>query len=199
MIFTPTKLPDVYLIDLEQRTDRRGFFARSWCQHEFAAHRLNTKIVQCNVSFNPTQGTLRGMHYQAAPYAEAKLVRCTMGALYDVILDLRPDSPTYLEWLGVELSAHNRRMLYVPEGIAHGYQTLLDNTEVFYQVSQFYHPQAEGGVRWNDPAFGIVWPETSHRIISEKDQRWPDYVPQGQGKFMALSPAVEESPDNDSG
>jgi dTDP-4-dehydrorhamnose 3,5-epimerase len=180
VIFTPTKLLDAYIIDLHKLSDDRGFFARAWCQKEFEAHRLTSQVVQCNVSFNPHQGTLRGMHFQVAPYAEAKLIRCTQGALYDVIIDLRAQSPTYMQWLGVELTAGNRRMLYVPEGFAHGYQTLTADTEAFYQVSQFYHPEAEGGVRWNDPAFGIDWPETAHRLISTKDQNWPDYVPQHQ-------------------
>ena len=195
MIFTPTKLADAYLIDLKQLTDDRGFFARAWCQQEFAAHQLTSQVVQCNVSFNPRKGTLRGMHYQAAPYAEAKLIRCTMGALYDVIIDLRPDSLTYLQWLGVELTASNRSMLYVPEGFAHGYLTLTDDTEAFYQVSQFYHPQAEGGVRWNDPVFGITWPEVGQRIISTKDQHWPDYVPQSHRRqFTAVASSREEGP-----
>jgi dTDP-4-dehydrorhamnose 3,5-epimerase len=141
------------------------------------------------MAFNPTKGTLRGMHYQAAPYAEAKIVRCTQGALYDVIIDLRPHSPTYMQWLGVELTADNRTMLYVPEGFAHGYQTLTDDTEAFYQMSQFYHPEAARGVRWNDPVFGIAWPAVSHRLISTKDESWPDYVPQCQSqKSHAVTP-----------
>jgi dTDP-4-dehydrorhamnose 3,5-epimerase len=182
VIFTPTQLPGAYIIDLKKLSDARGFFARAWCQNEFDAHRLSTRVVQCNMSFNPTKGTLRGMHYQAVPYAEAKLIRCTQGALYDVIIDLRPHSPTYMQWLGVELTADNRTMLYVPEGFAHGYQTLTDDTEAFYQVSQFYHPEAERGVRWNDPVFGIDWPAVSPRLMSAKDESWPDYVPQYQSR-----------------
>ena len=174
MIFTETKLPGAYLIDIEKRADQRGFFARGWCQKEFEAHDLIPRVVQTNISLSKRKGTLRGMHYQVAPYAEAKLVRCTRGALYDVIIDLRPDSPTYMQWLGVELSAENYKMLYVPEGFAHGFQTLVDNTEVTYQVSQFYTPEAEGGVRYNDPAFGIEWP-LEVQVISDKDQSWPDY------------------------
>lgn len=174
MIFTETKLPGAYLIDIEKREDQRGFFARAWCQQEFEAHGLVPRVVQTNISFNKCQGTLRGMHYQAAPYAETKLVRCTRGAIYDVIIDLRPDSPTYKQWLGVELTAENYRMLYVPEGFAHGFQTLADNVEVTYQVSQFYTPQAEGGLRYNDPAFGIEWP-VQVQVISDKDQNWPDF------------------------
>jgi dTDP-4-dehydrorhamnose 3,5-epimerase len=174
VIFTETKLPGAYLIDIEKRADQRGFFARGWCQKEFEAHDLIPRVVQTNISLSKRKGTLRGMHYQVAPYAEAKLVRCTRGALYDVIIDLRPDSPTYMQWLGVELSAENYKMLYVPEGFAHGFQTLVDNTEVTYQVSQFYTPEAEGGVRYNDPAFGIEWP-LEVQVISDKDQSWPDY------------------------
>jgi len=176
VIFTETKLPGAYLIDIEKRGDQRGFFARGWCQKEFEAHDLIPRVVQTNISLSKRKGTLRGMHYQVAPYAEAKLVRCTRGALYDVIIDLRPDSPTHMQWLGVELSAENYKMLYVPEGFAHGFQTLVDNTEVTYQVSQFYTPEAEGGVRYNDPAFGIEWP-LEVQVISDKDQSWPDYSP----------------------
>ncbi len=175
MIFTETQLNPAFLVDLERREDERGFFARAWCEKEFGEHGLSTRVVQCNLSFNPRAGTLRGMHYQRAPYEEAKLVRCTRGAIYDVIVDLRPDSPTWKRWLGVELTAENRRMLYVPEGFAHGYQTLADETEVFYQVSEFYTPEAEGGVRWDDPAFAIQWPDVDERIMSEKDKTWPDY------------------------
>jgi dTDP-4-dehydrorhamnose 3,5-epimerase len=176
MLFTATKLPGAYVIELQKIEDNRGFFARAWCQREFAAHGLNSNAGQCNISFNPKKGTLRGMHYQVAPYAEAKLIRCIQGAIYDVIIDLRPVSPTYMQWIGIELTADNRKMLYIPEDFAHGYQTLCDNTEVFYQVSQFYQPGAERGVRWNDPAFGIVWPETEHRLLSIKDQNWQRFV-----------------------
>lgn len=175
MIFTETKLPGAYVIELEKRGDARGFFARAFCQHEFAANGLMTVVAQTNLSFSQSAGTLRGMHYQSAPYAEAKLVRCTRGSLYDVIIDLRPASATYRSWLGVELNTDNRRMLYVPEGFAHGFITLEDAVEVTYQVSQFYTPEAERGVRWDDPAFGIEWPLTP-TVISDKDKGWPDYT-----------------------
>jgi dTDP-4-dehydrorhamnose 3,5-epimerase len=178
VIFTHTELPGAFVIDLERREDERGFFARAWCMDEFGDHALSTRVVQCNIAFNRTRGTLRGMHFQEPPHAEVKLVRCSRGAIYDVIIDLRPESPTYMQWIGVELTEQNGRMLYVPEGFAHGYQTLADDTETFYQVSEFYAPQAEGGVRWDDPAFGIEWPlEVS--VISEKDARWADYQPVG--------------------
>ena len=176
MIFTETKLPEAYLIDIEKREDERGFFARSWCQKEFEAHGLVPRVTQANISFNKYKGTLRGMHYQAAPFAETKLVRCTRGAIYDVIVDLRPDSPTCMQWLGVELTAENYKMLYVPEGFAHGFQTLIDNTEATYQVSQFYTPEAEGGLRYNDPTFNIDWP-LEVQVISDKDRNWPDFRP----------------------
>ena len=173
MIFRETKLKGAFIIELERLEDERGFFARTWCQLEFEAHGLNPRLVQCNVSFNKEKGTLRGMHYQIAPHAEAKLVRCTMGAIYDVILDLRPDSPTFKEWLGVELTAENRRILYVPEGFAHGFQTLEDNTEVFYQMSEFYHPECARGVRWDDPALAVEWP-IENAITSAKDRSHRD-------------------------
>lgn len=175
MIFSETKLPGAVVIDIEKRGDQRGFFARGWCQREFEAQGLTARVVQANISVSHAKGTLRGMHYQAAPYEEAKVVRCTRGAIFDVILDLRPASPTYKQWLGVELTAANYRMLYVPEGFAHGFITLMDEAEVTYQVSQFYTPEAERGVRWNDPAFGIEWP-VPVTVISEKDSRWPDYT-----------------------
>jgi dTDP-4-dehydrorhamnose 3,5-epimerase len=174
--FTLTTLPGVYLIDIEPIADERGFFARSWCREEFAVHGLDPQLEQCNISFNRRKGTLRGMHYQAAPYGEAKLVRCTRGAIYDVAVDLRPDSPTYLRHYGVELSGKNRRALFIPEGIAHGFQTLTVDSEVFYQMSRAYVPGAGRGVRWDDPAFAIAWPD-DERIISERDQIWPDYTP----------------------
>ncbi len=186
MIFTNAPLEGAVVIDLEKREDDRGFFARAWCEHEFADQELSTRLVQCNLAFNEAEGTLRGMHYQAAPYGEVKLVRCTRGAVYDVIVDMRPDSPTFKQWMGVELTAENRRMLYVPEGFAHGYQTLVPETEVFYQVSEFYTPEAERGVRWNDPAFAIEWPDTEVRTISEKDASWPDF-PDGSLKTASAS------------
>ena len=175
MKFTETQLKGAYIIEPELLTDERGFFARSWCQKEFIEFGLNPNLVQCNISFNHKKGTLRGMHYQAKPHEEAKLVRCTMGAIYDVIIDLRPESSTFKQWVAVELTAENRKMLYIAEGIAHGFQTLEDNTEVFYQMSEFYYPESATGVRWNDPAFGIEWPSTQEVIISDKDQSYPDF------------------------
>ena len=168
MIFTETKLKGAYIIDIEPIEDKRGFFARSWCRKEFTERGLNPNLVQCNISYNKRKGTLRGMHYQAAPHQEVKVVRCTKGSIYDVIVDLRQDSSTCRQWVGVELSAENRRMLYVPEGFAHGFLTLEDKTEVFYQMSEFYFPECAGGIPWDDPAIGIVWPE-KNPIISEKD------------------------------
>lgn len=176
MTFHETKLPGVFEIHLEPASDERGFFARSWCQKEFGEHGLNPKLVQCNVSFNERKGTLRGVHYQAAPYQEAKVVRCTVGAIHDVVIDLRPESPTFKHWISAVLTARNRHMLYVPEGCAHGFLTLADQTEVFYQMSEFYHPEAACGVRWNDPAFQIAWPEQV-QLISERDKTYPDFQP----------------------
>ena len=179
MIFKETKLKGAYIIELEPLEDERGFFARSFCQKEFEEHGLNPRIVQCNVSFNKKKGTLRGMHYQVAPHEEAKLVSCIRGAIYDVIIDLRPNSSTYCQWFATELSAENYKMLYVPEGFAHGFQTLEDNTVVFYQMSEFYHPECARGVRWDDSTFEIEWPEVSKRIISDKDQSYLDFVKDG--------------------
>ena len=177
MIFTPLELEGAYLVELDTREDERGFFARAWCREEFEAHGLNSDVVQCNLAFSHERGTRRGMHVQREPHEEAKLIRCTRGAIFDVIVDLRSDSPTHARWLGVELTADNRRALYVPEGFAHGYLTLVDESETLYQVSEAYAPAAEAGVRWDDPSFGIVWPQTERRIISEKDRAWPDYDP----------------------
>jgi dTDP-4-dehydrorhamnose 3,5-epimerase len=174
LIFQRTPLPDAVLIQLEPHGDDRGFFARTWCQREFQEHGLDPRLVQCNLSFNRSKGTLRGMHYQQAPYGEAKLVRCVRGALHDVIIDLRPHSPTYKQYFGVELSAENRSALYVPEGFAHGFLTLEDDTEVFYQMSQFYSAAHSRGLRWDDPAFGISWP-AAVRVISERDRAYPDF------------------------
>jgi dTDP-4-dehydrorhamnose 3,5-epimerase len=174
MIFTETRLQGAFIIDLEPIEDDRGFFARAWCQREFEAHGLKARWVQGNISFNKKKGTLRGMHYQAKPHEEVKLVHCPRGVLYDVILDLRPESATFKQWLGVELTAENRRMLYIPEGFAHGFQTLEDDTEAFYQMSEFYHPESARGVRWNDPAFGIVW-EKEEKIVSTRDQEYLDF------------------------
>jgi dTDP-4-dehydrorhamnose 3,5-epimerase len=174
VIFKETALSGAYLIELETVEDERGYFARTFCRNEFAAHGLNTKIVQCSISYNARRGTLRGMHYQVEPSAEVKLVQCVRGSLYDVILDLRPEAETYCRWIGLELSSENRRMLYIPIGFAHGFQTLEDDTVVYYQISEFYEPQHARGVRWNDPAFGIEWP-LSEPLISEKDRLLPDY------------------------
>jgi dTDP-4-dehydrorhamnose 3,5-epimerase len=178
MIVQETSLPGAYIIDLERLKDRRGFFARAWCSREFASRGLNTAVVQCNISFNEKRGTLRGVHYQKDPFAEVKLVRCTKGRIIDVIVDLRSQSPTYLRWIAVELSEDNRRQLYVPEGFAHGYQTLVDDSEVFYQVTQFYAPNAEAGIRYDDPLFGIEWPMPDDITISEKDSSWPEFRPE---------------------
>jgi len=175
MLFTETELKGAFLIEPERREDFRGFFARTWCEKEAAAHTINPRVVQCNVSFNHRKGTLRGMHYQKSPFEEAKLVRCTMGAIHDVIIDLRQDSPTFKRHVGAVLTADNRRMLYIPEGFAHGFQTLEDNTEVFYQMSQFYSPEHTAGVRWNDPTFGIQWP-IPEPIILERDGSYADFV-----------------------
>ena len=174
MIFTEAPIPGAYVIDPERLEDERGFFARTWCQREFEAHGLNPGLAQCNISYNRRKGTLRGMHYQAVPHAEARLVRCTSGAIYDVIVDLRPDSVTFKRWFPVELTADNRRMLYIPEGLAHGFLTSRDDTEVFYQMSEFYTPGSARGVRWNDPAFGIEWPQEI-QVIAERDRNYPDF------------------------
>jgi dTDP-4-dehydrorhamnose 3,5-epimerase len=160
---------------MEKHADHRGFFARTFCEREFECHGLNPRYVQCSVSFNLCAGTLRGMHFQVAPFEEAKLVRCSRGSIYDVIIDLRPESPTFKQHFGLELSAENGKMLYVPEGFAHGFQTLEDNTEIFYQISQFYSPEHARGVRWNDPSFGIKWP-AAERTILERDQSYADFA-----------------------
>jgi dTDP-4-dehydrorhamnose 3,5-epimerase len=172
MRFTETELRGAFLVDLELRSDDRGFFARTFCAREFEARGLKPAVAQCNVSQNHKKGTLRGMHFQVAPATEAKLVRCTRGAIYDVVIDLRPDSPTYLRHIGVELTGDNRCALYVPEMFAHGYQALTDGAEVVYQVSEFYAPGFERGLRFDDPTFGIAWPEAVS-AISEKDATWP--------------------------
>lgn len=175
VIFVPTELAGVVVVDLERREDERGFFARSFCQREFEEHHLDPCVAQCNVSFSLRRGTLRGMHWQAAPHGEAKLVRVTRGAVWDVIVDLRPASSTYRQWLGVELSAETRRALYVPDGFAHGFQTLVPETEVFYQMSTPYVPDAQRGFRWNDPAFGIEWP-IDPPFLSERDASFADFA-----------------------
>jgi dTDP-4-dehydrorhamnose 3,5-epimerase len=175
MIFTETKLKGAFIIDIEPRKDERGFFARSWCEDEFIENGLIPKLVQCNISFNLTKGILRGMHYQVEPFPEAKLVRCTMGAIYDVIIDLRPESSTFKNWFSVELSAQNRRGIYIPFGFAHGFQTLTDDCEVFYQMSEFYHPECSKGVRWDDPAFAVKWPLPEHIIASHRDASYINF------------------------
>ncbi|MBI3899639.1 MAG: dTDP-4-dehydrorhamnose 3,5-epimerase [Gammaproteobacteria bacterium] len=174
MKFTATPISDAVIIDLTPLQDERGFFARSWCYDEFKANGLDPRIAQCNISYNTKQGTLRGLHYQASPYEEVKLVRCTQGAIYDVIADLRPSSPSFKRWFALELTAANRRMLYVPQGVAHGFITLTNDTEVCYQMSQVYSPDHARGVRWNDPAFGIVWPVAVVHI-SERDRSYVDF------------------------
>ena len=176
MRFIETKLKGAYVIEIEPIFDNRGFFARSWCQQEFSDRGLDPNLVQCNISFNAKKGTLRGMHYQVNPHEEAKLVRCTQGAIYDVIIDIRPDSPTFKGWIDVVLSADNRRMLYISRGFAHGFQTLDDNSEVFYQMSNVYHPESARGIRWDDPEFRLEW-QIESKIISERDlsyQVWQD-------------------------
>ncbi|RJO68879.1 MAG: dTDP-4-dehydrorhamnose 3,5-epimerase [Myxococcales bacterium] len=172
MQFTETRLPGAYLIDPEPIEDERGYFVTDWTRAELEARHLNAGLIQGNLSYNAKRGTLRGLHFQVAPYAEVKLVRCLRGALWDVIVDLRPDSPTFKQWTPVELSAANRRLLYVPEGFAHGYVTLEDHTEVMYLVSQYYHPEAARGLRWDDPAFGIPWP-IPPACISARDRAHP--------------------------
>jgi len=175
MIFTETKLKGSFVIDIEPAEDERGFFARTWCQREFRQHGLNPNLAQCSISFNHKRGTLRGMHYQRAPHREAKLVRCSAGAIYDVIIDLRRDSPTVHQWIAVELTAKTRRMLYVPEDFGHGFQTLEDHTEVAYQISEFYDPEFARGIRWDDGFFGIHWP-AADRIISARDAAYADFA-----------------------
>ncbi|MBI5652420.1 MAG: dTDP-4-dehydrorhamnose 3,5-epimerase [Chloroflexi bacterium] len=175
MIFTETQLPGVYVIEIKKIQDARGFFGRAFCQNEFQALGLNAAMVQMNVGLSLHKGTLRGVHYQKVPWAEAKLVRCTKGAIYDVVIDLRSDSPTFKRWLAVELTEANHKMVYVPEGCAHGYQTLADNTEMYYQTTQFYAPEFATGVRYNDPAFGITLP-LAVTLISDQDRNWQNFV-----------------------
>jgi dTDP-4-dehydrorhamnose 3,5-epimerase len=175
MIFRETELKGVYVIEPMRFEDERGFFAPSFSQREFESHGLNGRFVENNISYNRRRGTLRGLHYQAAPYGQAKLVRCTSGAIFDVVVDLRSDSPTFRKWIASELSAENRLMLYLPGDVAHGFQTLEDDTEVFYQVSEFYRPEAYKGLRWNDPGFGIEWPLAEERIMLARDSSYPDF------------------------
>jgi dTDP-4-dehydrorhamnose 3,5-epimerase len=172
--FISTALAGAFVIELEPLIDERGFFARTFCQQEFEALGLDGDLRQCSISFNHRRGTLRGMHYQATPHEEAKLVRCTRGAIHDVILDLRASSPTFDRWIAVRVSADNRRMVYIPRGFAHGFQTLVDDSEVFYQMSEFYHPECARGLRWNDPRFAIEWP-LADAIISARDRSYPDF------------------------
>ena len=174
MIFTTTDIDGAMLVDLDRLTDERGFFARAWCRREFAEHGLLAELAQASFAFTTGKGTLRGMHYQAAPHAEAKVVRCTRGAAHMVALDLRPDSATHGRWIAAELTSHNRRALYVPPGCAQGYQTLMDETEILYQMSAEYNPASARGVRFDDPRFAIDWPLPVARI-SERDRNWPDY------------------------
>jgi dTDP-4-dehydrorhamnose 3,5-epimerase len=174
MTFHETNLSGVYEVRLEPKPDERGFFARSWCQREFESNGLNPTIVQCSVSFNTRKGTLRGIHYQALPRAETKLVRCTMGAIYDVVVDLRRESPTFKDWTAVTLTAANRSMVYVPRGCGHGFLTLEDDTEIFYQMSEVYSLEASRGVRWNDPTFQIAWPGEAV-VISDRDRTYRDF------------------------
>ncbi len=174
MIFFRLPLEGVFLIEPERKEDERGFFARTFCQREFEAQGLTFSVRQCSVSFNKKRGTLRGMHFQREPYQETKLIRCTQGAIYDVVIDLRPQSPTFRKWAAAELTAENHHLLYVPEGFAHGFLTLAPATEIFYQISEFYRPDHAAGVRWDDPVFGIDWPAPVH-VISARDRTYPDF------------------------
>jgi len=175
MIFKETKLPGVFEIDVEPKADERGLFARTWCQKEFVDRGLKGNVVQCSLSFSPRRGTLRGMHYQVAPHGETKLVRCTSGAVYDVVVDLRPESPTFKDWIAVVLAAETRKTMYVPEGCAHGFLTQEDETEVFYQMSEFHDMEFARGVRFDDPAFHIDWPDKIE-VISQRDRNYPDFA-----------------------
>jgi dTDP-4-dehydrorhamnose 3,5-epimerase len=176
MIFHPSELPGAFVIELQPFEDERGHFARLWDPGTFEQHGLNPRLAQCSLAFNHRAGTVRGMHFQKPPHAEAKLVRCARGAIYDAIIDLRPDSPTFRRWTGLELTDQNHRMLYIPEGFAHGYITLADNTEVLYWITAPYVPEAASGVRWNDPAFGLIWPRDVV-CINARDAGWPDFTP----------------------
>lgn len=175
MRFTETKLRGAFVIDIEPIEDARGFFARSFCRREFEDHGLNPDLAQCSISFNKFKGTLRGMHYQSAPHAEAKVVRCTLGSIYDVVIDLRPDSPSFKQWVGIELSAKNRIAVYIPEGFAHGFLSLADESEVYYQISEYFAPECSAGVRWDDPAFAIQWPGQV-KVVSDRDLNYPNFT-----------------------
>ena len=179
MVFQETTLPGAYVIEPKRINDHRGFFARIWCKNELQQQGLKAELVQSNVGFSYHKGTLRGLHFQKSPHAEVKIVRCTKGAVYDVIVDLRPESSSYKSWFGVELSEENCRMIYVPEGFAQGYVTLADNTEIYYHTSEFYNPGSAFGVRYNDPEFGIMWP-IDIAVISQQDKEWPDYSSRSQ-------------------
>jgi dTDP-4-dehydrorhamnose 3,5-epimerase len=181
MTFGATVLPGVYVVNLQKLEDERGFFARSWCQNEFEAQGLSSKTVQCNISFNKIRGTLRGLHYQRRPHTEAKMVRCTQGAIYDVVIDIRSSSPTFKQWIAVELTSDNHRMLYIPEGLAHGFQTLTDNAEVFYQMSEFHSSESARGFRYDDTAFAVTWPLPVSKI-SPQDLAWP--------RFESIPPSI---------
>jgi dTDP-4-dehydrorhamnose 3,5-epimerase len=183
MKFIPEPLAGAFLIEPERHEDERGFFARMWCQREFAAHGITSHFVQCSISYNRSKGTLRGMHFQLPPYAEDKLVHVTRGRIFDVIVDLRPDSDTFLRWLGVELTEENRLALYIPQGFAHGFETLVDDTEVFYQMTEFYMPDYGRGFRWDDPLIGITWPEPI-KIIAERDRTYTNLLPDDFVKFQ---------------
>ncbi len=176
MKFQKGALEGLWLIDVEKMEDERGFFARTWCREAFEIHGLDTQISQCSMVFNEKKGTLRGMHFQRAPYTETKTVLCWRGAIYDVVIDLRPGSKTYRKWEAFELRAEKPQILYIPKGFAHGYQTLTGQSEIYYQISMPYEAKAAAGVRWNDPAFGIEWPDAPERIIADKDQAWPDFA-----------------------
>ena len=173
MTFQETPLKGVFVIDLEPKMDERGFFARMWCEEELAAHGLDMQVAQASISYNRCRGTLRGLHYRVFPHAEARVVRCIRGAMYDVVVDLRPTSASHLQWFAVTLTSDNRKSVYIPEGCAHGFQTLEDDTEGLYLMSKLHEPEAERGLRWDDRAIGIVWPHIEIRIMSEKDRHWP--------------------------
>jgi dTDP-4-dehydrorhamnose 3,5-epimerase len=177
MRFEETSIQGAWLVQLEPHEDERGTFARIWCRDELSAHGLSTELAQCSISRNPREGTLRGLHFQRAPHEEVKLVRAVSGAIFDVIVDLRPGSATLGQWFGVRLDAENGQALYIPKGVAHGFQTRADNSDVLYMISTPYAPDAASGVRWDDPAFGIEWPSTSQRILGERDLAWPDWSP----------------------
>jgi dTDP-4-dehydrorhamnose 3,5-epimerase len=177
MLFSETKIPGAWILDIEPMRDERGFFARTWCRDELTRRGLRAELVQCSVSYNARRGTLRGMHFQVAPHAETKIVSCLRGSIYDVLLDLRRESPTYCQWIAVELTEQSFRAVYIPEGVAHGFQTLTDDAVVSYQMSEMHSPGHAHGVRWSDPAFAIEWPETTERILSPRDRAYPEYVP----------------------